>query len=93
MTILLRLTYLNRTKQYITHTEEETFSTKKEAKQHLKDMFPHKRTNMYRDTDNGNSKHIGYVYSRYNKYEDTQKRFIEEIWVTFYQVKEVNPND
>ena len=68
---------------------EETFKTLKEAKAYLKEEYPHKRKPMYVDKKDGSTIKTGYVYSKKSKYDDTHKTFIEEIWVSFYEVKPV----
>lgn len=91
MTIRLLTAFIDKKQNVIYSETWDNFKTIKEAKEHLKEIYgKNKRTNMFRDGPDGKSIHIGYVYRRWNQYENTRKRFNEEIWVTFYEEKVVN---
>ena len=83
--IILLISHIDKTQGYRTWDHKESFKDMKEAKAYLKENYPHKRQTMYIDLKDGSTKKTGYVYHRKDKYQDTGKTFIEEIWVSFHQ--------
>ena len=83
--IILEFSHVDKNQNCIVWTHEKSFKDVKEAKAHLKENYPYKRNPMYVDMKDGSTKKVGYVYSRKDKYEDTHKTFVEEIWVSFHQ--------
>ena len=88
--IELKFTYVDRNQNCITWENKECFNDLKEAKQHLKENYPHSRKPIYVDMKDGSTRKCGYVFSHREKYQDTGKTFIEEIWVSFYE-KDIKP--
>lgn len=73
--------------------DEETkqFADLNEAKQYLKDEYgTHKRSPMFQDNKQGESKRIGFVVGfRNSQYEDGKTiHFLQQDWISFYK-KEV----
>jgi len=89
MAILLEFSHVDQTQGYRTWDHEETFENMKAVREYLKENYPHKRTAMYVDMKDGSTKKCGYVYHRRDKYPDTGKTFLEEIWVRFYEIKPI----
>jgi len=88
-TNMIRLTFqLVDKKQRITYSEtEKYFRDLEEAEEFLKEEYGKNTKNkMFIDTKQKEVVHCGYVFSRWNYYHDTQTRYNEEIWVTFYEV-------
>jgi hypothetical protein len=83
--IVLQFTHVNRTQNYTAYEEEKLFKTLKEAKAYLKENYPYRRAPIYLDLEDGSTKKTGYVYSHRDKYDDTRKTYIEDIWVCFYE--------
>jgi len=70
-------------------TDKVYFTTFADLKSQLKDdygidMNKHRKSKMYVDTKSG-TKEVGYVLNRWGKYDDTGKRFPEEVWISFYK--------
>lgn len=65
------------------YDDEERFADFDAAQTWVNDEFGrHKRANMYVDLKGGGSRHIGYVFSRWNHYDDGT-RYNESVWVEF----------
>lgn len=85
--IKLSFTYVDNTQKVRYSETSQTFATLKEAKDHLKEEFgKNTRQKMFIDTSQKKAMHCGYIFKRWNIYDDTQKRYSEHIWVTFYEV-------
>lgn len=85
--IILNFTHVDRNQNCAIYEHKESFKDLKEAKAHLKENYPHKRTPIYVDLKDGTIKKTGYVYSHRDKYDDTYKTFTKDIWVCFYEQK------
>jgi hypothetical protein len=71
----------------------ENFNNMDEVNAWLKDHYgTNKRAKMYRDDKDGNTIHIGYIYGFHN--DDVShypiNKWIQQDWVSFYEIKPLN---
>ena len=69
--------------------EKETFKTLKELKNFLTEKYAgHKKVKMYCDDEEGNSKHIGWIYCFKNKdISHNSDWWLQQDWVSVYEVE------
>jgi hypothetical protein len=81
--INLNITYVNDSENMTEYNDKEVFPTLKEAKKWIRDNIGKRpKSGMFIDLKNGESKKIGWVYSRYQNYYDKPfKRYIQGVWI------------
>ena len=68
-------------------TTTETFGTLEEVRAFIDKMYGKcKKIKMYKDDKQGNAQHIGYIRSYVETDYSTQKKYIEEHWITVKKV-------
>lgn len=91
--ILVEIVHVDKKQKVRWYDEEHKFKDFGSAKGFIFDdlgLSKHKKTACYVDDKEGNQIQIGYVFNKWNFYEDTGKRFPEEVWVSFRESNYVN---
>ena len=90
--IEIKFSYVDKKQDLIWNTERELVDTFSEVLEVLeeKELLNHKKEKLYHDVilPDGTIEvvHTGYVFHRWNYYEDSGKRYNEEIWVSLNSI-------
>jgi hypothetical protein len=84
--IKLKIAYINNTEQFREYDDTETFETIKEAKTWIKENIGKRpKSGLFQDIKGSKAyKQIGYVYSRYQNYVDAPGRYVQGVWIEFF---------